>query len=75
MNVCIVGASARQSDTWFRSLLDRGHEVVAACRERRMTRPAETDAGQHRAVASGGGPLVVLVPRGVHLGARILMTL
>jgi NAD(P)-dependent dehydrogenase (short-subunit alcohol dehydrogenase family) len=77
--VCIVGASGKLGKYMVQHSLDRGHEVVAVCREQSVVKLAEfegrieilpgaTDdrAVIERAVAGCGAVLVVLVPRGVH---------
>src|SRR4051812_41079126 len=79
MRVCIVGASGKLGNYMVEHALDRGHEVVAVCREQSVAKLAEFDgritvvpgatddrAVIRRAVAGCGGGLVVLVPRGVH---------
>jgi NAD(P)H-binding len=79
MKVCVVGASGKLGRYMVRHALDRGHEVVAVCREQSVGKLAEFEgriavvpgATDDRdviaqAVAGCGGVLVVLVPRGVH---------
>src|SRR6476469_4574896 len=79
MRVCIVGASGKLGKHMVGLALDRGHEVVAVCREQSVTKladfdsritivPGATDDREviQRAVAGCDGVLVVLVPRGVH---------
>ena len=79
MKVCIVGASGKLGKYMVQHALDRGHEVVAVCREQSVGKLAEfedritilpgaTDDRDviQRAVAGCQGVLVVLVPRGVH---------
>jgi NAD(P)-dependent dehydrogenase (short-subunit alcohol dehydrogenase family) len=79
MNVCVVGASGKLGKYMVQQALDRGHEVVAVCREQSVGKLAEfegriaivpgaTDDRDviQQAVAGCGGVLVVLVPRGVH---------
>jgi hypothetical protein len=79
MRICIVGASGKLGKYMVQHALDRGYEVVAACREQSVGRLAEfegrinivpgaTDDREviKRAVAGCSGVLVVLVPRGVH---------
>jgi NAD(P)-dependent dehydrogenase (short-subunit alcohol dehydrogenase family) len=79
MRVCIVGASGKLGRYMVEHALDRGHEVVAVCREQSVGKLAEfedritvvpgaTDDRDviGRAVAGSDGVLVVLVPRGVH---------
>src|SRR4051794_41955338 len=79
MKVCIVGASGKLGKYMVQEALDRGHEVVAVCREQSVGKLAEferrieivpgaTDDRDviQQAVAGCGGVLVVLVPRGVH---------
>ena len=79
MRVCIVGASGKLGTHMVGHALERGHEVVAVCREQSVAKLAEfhgritvvpgaTDDRDviQRAVAGADGVLVVLVPRGVH---------
>jgi uncharacterized protein YbjT (DUF2867 family) len=79
MRVCIVGASGKLGRYMVRHALDRGHEVVAVCREQSIGKldafkrqisvvPGATNDPEviRRAVAGCDGVLVVLVPRGVH---------
>jgi NAD(P)-dependent dehydrogenase (short-subunit alcohol dehydrogenase family) len=79
MRVCIVGASGKLGKHMVGLALDRGHEVVAVCREQSVTKLAEFDSQItivpgatddrdviQRAVAGCDGVLAVLVPRGVH---------
>jgi NAD(P)-dependent dehydrogenase (short-subunit alcohol dehydrogenase family) len=79
MRVCIVGASGKLGRYMVEHALDRGHEVVAVCREQSVVKLAEfedritvvpgaTDDRDviRRAVAGCEGVLAVLVPRGVH---------
>ena len=79
MRVCIIGASGKLGTHMVGHALERGHEVVAVCREQSVAKLAEfdgritvvpgaTDDGDviQRAVAGADGVLVVLVPRGVH---------
>jgi hypothetical protein len=79
MRVCIVGASGKLGKYMVEHALDRGHDVVAVCREQSIGKLAEfrgrisvvtgaTDDREviRRAVAGCDGVLVVLVPRGVH---------
>jgi NAD(P)-dependent dehydrogenase (short-subunit alcohol dehydrogenase family) len=79
MRVCIVGASGKLGRYMVEHALDRGHEVVAVCREQSVGKlaefgdriiivPAATDDRDviKRAVAGCDGVLVVLVPRGMH---------
>jgi NAD(P)-dependent dehydrogenase (short-subunit alcohol dehydrogenase family) len=79
MKVCIVGASGKLGRYMVEHALDRGHEVVAVCREQSVGKLAEfgdrinivpgaTDDREviKRAVAGCDGVLVVLVPRGMH---------
>jgi NAD(P)-dependent dehydrogenase (short-subunit alcohol dehydrogenase family) len=79
MRVCIVGASGKLGRYMVRHALDRGHEVVAVCREQSVGKldaftgrieivPGATNDREviERAVAGCDGVLVVLVPRGVH---------
>src|SRR6185503_9768335 len=79
MRVCIVGASGKLGTHMVGHALERGHEVVAVCREQSVAKLAEFDGRItivpgatddrdviQRAVAGCDGVLVVLVPRGVH---------
>jgi NAD(P)-dependent dehydrogenase (short-subunit alcohol dehydrogenase family) len=79
MRVCIVGASGKLGTHMVGHALERGHEVVAVCREQSVAKLAEFDGRItvvpgatddrdviQRAVAGADGVLVVLVPRGVH---------
>src|SRR3954464_6362815 len=79
MRVCIVGASGKLGKHMVGLALDRGHEVVAVCREQSVTKLADFDSQItivpgatddrdviQRAVAGCDGVLTVLVPRGVH---------
>jgi NAD(P)-dependent dehydrogenase (short-subunit alcohol dehydrogenase family) len=79
VRVCIVGASGKLGSKMVALALERGHEVVAVCREQSVGKLAEFDGRITvvpgatddrdviaRAVAGCGGVLVVLVPRGVH---------
>jgi NAD(P)-dependent dehydrogenase (short-subunit alcohol dehydrogenase family) len=79
VKVCVVGASGKLGKYMVQQALDRGHEVVAVCREQSVGKLAEfegrieivpgaTDDRDvvEQAVADCGGVLVVLVPRGVH---------
>lgn len=79
MRVCVVGAAGKLGKYMVQHALDRGHEVVAVCRnqsvgklaefERRITViPGATNDSRviREAVAGCEGVLVVLVPRGVH---------
>ena len=79
MKICIVGASGKLGRYMVGHALERGHEVVAVCREKSVGKLAEfedrisivpgaTDDREviERAVAGCDGVLVVLVPRGVH---------
>jgi NAD(P)-dependent dehydrogenase (short-subunit alcohol dehydrogenase family) len=79
MRVCIVGASGKLGRYMVQHALDRGHEVVAVCREQSVGKldaftgritvvPGATDDPEviSMAVAGCDGVLVVLVPRGVH---------
>jgi NAD(P)-dependent dehydrogenase (short-subunit alcohol dehydrogenase family) len=79
VKVCVVGASGKLGKYMVQQALDRGHEVVAVCREQSVGKLAEFEgriaivAGAtddrdviQQAVAGCGGVLVVLVPRGVH---------
>jgi NAD(P)-dependent dehydrogenase (short-subunit alcohol dehydrogenase family) len=77
--VCVVGASGKLGRYMVQHSLDRGHEVVAVCREKSVGKlagfdgritvmPGATDDREviKRAIAGCDGVLVVLVPRGVH---------
>ena len=79
MRICVVGASGKLGSYMVQHALDRGHEVVAVCREQSVGKlaafdgridivPGATDDREviERAVAGCDGVLVVLVPRGVH---------
>jgi NAD(P)-dependent dehydrogenase (short-subunit alcohol dehydrogenase family) len=79
VKVCIVGASGKLGRYLIEHALERGHEVVAVCREQSVPKldpyaaritvvPGATDDRDaiRRAVAGCDGVLVVLVPRGVH---------
>jgi uncharacterized protein YbjT (DUF2867 family) len=79
MKVCIVGASGKLGRYMVEHALDRGHEVVAVCREQSVGKLAEFDGRItivpgatddrdviRRAVAACDGVLVVLVPRGMN---------
>jgi hypothetical protein len=79
MRICIVGASGKLGNYMVQHALDRGHEVVAVCREQSVGKlaqfegrvyivPGATDDRDviERAVAGCDGVLVVLVPRGMH---------
>jgi NAD(P)-dependent dehydrogenase (short-subunit alcohol dehydrogenase family) len=79
MRVCIVGASGKLGRYMVEHALERGHAVVAVCRQQSVGKLAEfgdriiivpgaTDDRDviKRAVAGCDGVLVVLVPRGMH---------
>ena len=79
MRVCVVGASGKLGIYMVKEALNRGHEVVAVCREQSVAKlaafadritvvPGATDDRDviRRAVAGCDGVLVVLVPRGGH---------
>lgn len=79
MKVCVVGASGKLGRYMVRHCLDRGHEVVAVCREQSVGKldefagritvvPGPTDDPSVIAAAVAGceGVLTVLVPWGVH---------
>jgi NAD(P)-dependent dehydrogenase (short-subunit alcohol dehydrogenase family) len=79
MKVCIVGASGKLGRYMVEHALDRGHEVVAVCREQSVGKLAEFEGRINimpgatddrdvikRAVAGCDGVLVVLVPHGMH---------
>jgi NAD(P)H-binding len=78
MKICIVGASGKLGQYMVRHALDRGHEVVAVCRQASVGKldaykdriqivPGMTDdrAAIERAVAGCDGVLTVLVPWGM----------
>lgn len=78
MRVCVVGASGKLGLYMVGHALDRGHEVVAVCREQSVGKlgafrgrieivPGTTDDREviRRAVAGCDGVLVVLVPWGM----------
>src|SRR5919204_559191 len=78
MRVCIVGASGKLGQYMVQHALDRGYEVVGACREQSVEKlesfkgrvtivPGATDDRDviKRAVAGCDAVLTVLVPRGV----------
>uniref|UniRef100_A0A832I2C6 NAD-dependent epimerase/dehydratase family protein n=1 Tax=Eiseniibacteriota bacterium TaxID=2212470 RepID=A0A832I2C6_UNCEI len=77
MKVCVVGASGKLGRYMVRHALERGHEVVAVCRARSVTKldafrgriavvPGATNDREviRRAVAGCDGVLVVLFPWG-----------
>jgi NAD(P)-dependent dehydrogenase (short-subunit alcohol dehydrogenase family) len=79
MRICVVGASGKLGRYMVQHALDRGHEVVAVCREQSVGKLAEFQGRINivpgatddrdvigRAVEGCDGVLVVLVPRGVH---------
>lgn len=79
MKVCVVGASGKLGRYMVRHALERGHEVVAVCREQSVGKLAEFEGRIavvpgatndreviRKAVAGCDGVLVVLVPFGVH---------
>jgi NAD(P)-dependent dehydrogenase (short-subunit alcohol dehydrogenase family) len=79
MRVCVVGASGKLGIYMIGEALDRGHEVVAVCRQQSVAKlaafadritvvPGPTDDREviRRATVGCDGVLVVLVPRGVH---------
>lgn len=79
LRVCVVGASGKLGRYLVQHCLDRGHDVVAVCRERSVGKladvadritivPGHTDDAEviARAVAGCDGVLTVLVPWGVH---------
>jgi NAD(P)-dependent dehydrogenase (short-subunit alcohol dehydrogenase family) len=79
LKVCVIGASGKLGKYMVQHSLDRGHEVVAVCRDESVGKltefddrvtivPGATDDREiiKRAVADCDGVLVVLVPRGVH---------
>src|SRR3954468_2362027 len=79
MRICVVGASGKLGRYMVQHALDRGYEVVAVCRDKRVGKlaafdgrinivPGATDDREviKGAVAGCDGVLVVLVPRGVH---------
>jgi len=76
--VCIIGASGKLGQYMVRQSLDRGYEVVGACRKRSVSKlgaladqitvvPGDTNDRQviQKAVAGCDGVLTVLVPWGV----------
>jgi hypothetical protein len=79
MKVCIIGASGKLGKYMVQHALDRGHEVVAVCRERSVSKlaafqgritviPGATNDRSviKQAVAGCDGVLTVLVPWGMH---------
>ncbi len=79
MKVCIIGASGKLGRYMVGHALDRGHEVVAVCREESVPKldafreritivpgPTNDPDVVKRAVAGCDGVLTVLVPWGVH---------
>ncbi len=79
VRVCVVGASGKLGRYLVQHALDRGHEVVAVCREKSVDKladlegritvvPGQTDDREviARAVAGCDAVLTVLVPWGVH---------
>jgi NAD(P)-dependent dehydrogenase (short-subunit alcohol dehydrogenase family) len=79
MRIYIVGASGKLGRYMVEHALDRGHEVVAVCREQSVGKLADFQDRIHivpgatddrdvikRAIAGCDGALVVLVPRGMH---------
>jgi NAD(P)-dependent dehydrogenase (short-subunit alcohol dehydrogenase family) len=79
VRVCIVGASGKLGRHMVDHALDRGHDVVAVCREQSVDKlarfgdriaivPGATDDRDviERATAGCDGVLVVLVPHGMH---------
>ncbi len=77
--VCVVGASGKLGRYLVQHALDRGHEVVAVCREQSVGKlddfagritlvPGQTDDREviARAVAGCDAVLTVLVPWGMH---------
>lgn len=79
MKVCIIGASGKLGQYMIQHCLDKGHEVVAVCREKSLKKldrfkdritiiPGHTDnqAVVKQAVAGCDGVLTVLVPWGVN---------
>ncbi len=78
MRICIVGASGKLGKYMVKHALDRGHEVVAVCREKSVAKlepfggriaivPGDTDDRDviRRAVAGCDGVLTVLAPWGM----------
>lgn len=78
MRVCIIGASGKLGKYMVQHALDRGHQVVAVCREQSVEKleefhgritivPGRTNDPEmiRRAVAGCEGVLTVLVPWGV----------
>jgi hypothetical protein len=79
MKICIIGASGKLGKYMLQQALDRGHEVVAVCRVRSVSKldafkgritviPGATNDRQviKKAVAGCDGVLTVLVPWGTH---------
>jgi hypothetical protein len=79
LKVCIIGASGKLGQYMLQHALDRGHEVVAVCREKSIEKlcsfqgritivPGATNDRQviEKAVSGCDGVLTVLVPWGVH---------
>jgi len=79
LRVCVVGASGKLGRYLVQHCLDRGHDVVAVCREQSVGKladvanrvtimPGHTDDAEviARAVSGCDGVLTVLVPWGVH---------
>ena len=79
MKICIIGASGKLGKYMVQHALDRGHEVVAVCRERSVSKldafkgritviPGATNDRRviQEAVAGCDGVLTVLVPWGAH---------
>src|SRR5947199_47695 len=64
MRVCIVGASGKLGKHMVGLALDRGHEVVAVCREQSVTKLADLVEATRRVFASDTRWTVV---RGSHL--------
>ena len=48
MKVCIVGASGKLGRYMVQHSLDRGHEVVAVCREQSVGKLADSRGPDHR---------------------------
>ena len=78
MRVCIVGASGKLGRYMVQHSLDRGYDVVAACREKSVEKlnafrgririyPGATNDREviEKAVAGCDGVLVVLIPHGI----------
>ena len=60
MRVCIVGASGKLGKHMVGLALDRGHEVVAVCREQSVTKLADFDRAFNTAVKA---PTITIIAR------------